>query len=184
MNQFFPQIPGRDRRFRDFAQGYHGVFVIVAVDRELGARRDHAGAGRGQQDQIDPVVDLVNAIFYGDARHRLSLRLNGTNMLVMAGKYRAWGLSARTFCDLPSNSALVPLPAAKRPERPDIRLIAVSDKKSLHCIVKSIGLFALASPHLRWWWSGPDSPNFRRQILETRGRLPLRQNVNNNARNL
>ena len=29
---------------------------------------------RGQQNQIEPVVDLINAIFYGDARHRLSLR--------------------------------------------------------------------------------------------------------------
>jgi hypothetical protein len=29
---------------------------------------------RRQQDQVEPVVHLVNAIFYGDARHRLSLR--------------------------------------------------------------------------------------------------------------
>jgi hypothetical protein len=33
---------------------------------------------RRQQDQIEPVVDLINAIFHGDARHRLSLSLNGT----------------------------------------------------------------------------------------------------------
>jgi hypothetical protein len=33
---------------------------------------------RRQQDQIEPVVDLVNAVFYGDARHRLSLSLKGT----------------------------------------------------------------------------------------------------------
>jgi hypothetical protein len=29
---------------------------------------------RRQQHQVEPVVDLVNAIFHGDARHRLSLR--------------------------------------------------------------------------------------------------------------
>jgi hypothetical protein len=29
---------------------------------------------RREQHEIKPVVDLVNAIFYGDARHRLSLR--------------------------------------------------------------------------------------------------------------
>jgi hypothetical protein len=28
----------------------------------------------GQQDQVKPVVDLVDTIFYGDASHRLSLR--------------------------------------------------------------------------------------------------------------
>jgi hypothetical protein len=27
-----------------------------------------------QQDQVEPVVDLINAIFDGDARHLLSLR--------------------------------------------------------------------------------------------------------------
>src|SRR5258708_1334681 len=54
----------------------------------------------GQQDQIKPVVDLINTIFYGDARHRLSLSLNGTNMLIMRGSYRPQGLFARLFCDL------------------------------------------------------------------------------------
>jgi hypothetical protein len=32
---------------------------------------------RGKQNQVEPVVDLINAIFHGDARHRLSLRSNG-----------------------------------------------------------------------------------------------------------
>src|SRR5260370_16936985 len=54
----------------------------------------------GQQDQIKPVVDLINTIFYGDARHRLSLSLNGTNMLIRRGSYRPQGLFARLFCDL------------------------------------------------------------------------------------
>src|ERR1700726_2211793 len=95
-------------------------------------------------------------------------------MLVMAGKYRAQGLSARTFCDLPSLSALVPPSDARRPERPDTGLMPVSTKiASLHR--QSIGLFALAAPHLQWCLSGPDSLNFRRQFLEMRGRLSLRQ---------
>jgi hypothetical protein len=29
---------------------------------------------RRQQNQVKPVVDLINTIFHGDARHRLSLR--------------------------------------------------------------------------------------------------------------
>jgi hypothetical protein len=32
---------------------------------------------RGQQNQIETVVDLINAIFNGDARHELPLRLQG-----------------------------------------------------------------------------------------------------------
>jgi hypothetical protein len=28
----------------------------------------------GKQNQVEPIVDLVNAIFHGDSRHRLSLR--------------------------------------------------------------------------------------------------------------
>jgi hypothetical protein len=31
----------------------------------------------GQKDQVEPVVDLVNAVFHGDARHRMSLRSLG-----------------------------------------------------------------------------------------------------------
>src|SRR5260370_8370894 len=62
---------------------------------------------RRQQDQVEPVVDLINAIFHGDARHRLSLSLNGPNMLIMRGVYRASGRFARLFCDLagPNGSA-------------------------------------------------------------------------------
>ena len=68
----------------DFAQRDDRVFVVVPINRKLGAGRDHAGAMRRQQDQIEPVVDLINAIFYGDARHRLSPSLMGPNMLIMA----------------------------------------------------------------------------------------------------
>jgi hypothetical protein len=74
MNQFLAQILRRNRRIRDFAQRHHRVFVVVAINCKLGTGRNHAGAMCGQQDQVEPVVDLINAIFYGDARHRLSLR--------------------------------------------------------------------------------------------------------------
>src|SRR5260370_34819347 len=62
---------------------------------------------RRQQDQVEPVVDLINAIFHGDARHRLSLSLNGPDMVIMRGVYRASGRFARLFCDLagPNGSA-------------------------------------------------------------------------------
>jgi hypothetical protein len=32
---------------------------------------------RRQKDEVEPVIDLINAIFHGDARHMLSLRSNG-----------------------------------------------------------------------------------------------------------
>ncbi len=74
MHQFFPQILGRNRLLGNLAQRNNGIFVVVAIDRELRARRDHPRPMRGQQYQVEPVVDLINAVFHGDARHRLSLR--------------------------------------------------------------------------------------------------------------
>jgi hypothetical protein len=74
MNEFFTQILGGNRRIGDFAQRYNRVFVVVAVNRQLRSGRNHPCAMRRQKNQVEPVVDLINAIFYGDASHRLSLR--------------------------------------------------------------------------------------------------------------
>ena len=59
-----------DRRLGDLAQRHDRVLVAVALDGQLGAARDLARALRGQQDQIEPVGNLVDAIFDGNARHR------------------------------------------------------------------------------------------------------------------
>src|SRR5690242_13244530 len=51
-----------------------------------------------QQDQIKPVADLINAVFYGHARHAMSLRslgLQGLCMLMFPASYREDGLFAR-----------------------------------------------------------------------------------------
>src|SRR4030088_140944 len=105
---------------------------------------------RRQQDQIEPVVDLVNAIFHRDTRHRMSLSLKGTELLIMCASYRPCGLFARPICDLRSPSALITRPRGQKAGASRHTANAVLDKKSLHCTVKSIGLFALAAPHLRW----------------------------------
>ena len=42
----------------------------LTVDRQFGAARDLARALGGEQDQVEPVGDLVDAIFDGNARHR------------------------------------------------------------------------------------------------------------------
>jgi hypothetical protein len=53
---------------------------------------------------------------------------------------------------------------------------AAPDKKSLHYIVKSSGLFALAAPHLHVvFCQGQTHRALGSNYSEMRGRLPLRQ---------
>ena len=66
-----------DRLLRDLAQRDDRVLVVVAIDRQLLAAADVAGALRGQQDELEAVGDLLDAIFDGDARHALSLQALG-----------------------------------------------------------------------------------------------------------
>ena len=69
MDQFFLEVLGRNRLFGDLAQRHDRVLVVVPLDGDLGAGRDHARAVAGEQDQIEPVLDLVDAIFNGDTGH-------------------------------------------------------------------------------------------------------------------
>ena len=55
----------------DLAQRHDRVLVVVAVDRDLGAGRDHPRAVARQQHEIEAVFDLVDAVFDGDAGHGL-----------------------------------------------------------------------------------------------------------------
>ena len=43
--------------------------VVVAGNGDLGARRDHARAMGGHENEIEPIFDLFNAVFNGDACH-------------------------------------------------------------------------------------------------------------------
>jgi hypothetical protein len=53
----------------DLAQGDHRVLVAVAVDGQFGAAGNLARTLGGEQDEIEPVGNLVDAIFDGNARH-------------------------------------------------------------------------------------------------------------------
>ena len=55
----------------DFAQRHHGRLVLVlgVVEGRLDAGRQLAGALGGHQDQLEAVLDDVQAIFDGDAGH-------------------------------------------------------------------------------------------------------------------
>jgi hypothetical protein len=103
-------------------------------------------------------------------------------MLIMPGSYRGEGRYARPFCDLPSQTALVTRPEGPKAKRPYLRRRCPGQE------------FALL-PRQKYWPFSPCHTIFAvvlvgakftelgQQILEMRGHLPLRQNVNNNARN-
>jgi hypothetical protein len=71
MQQLFLQVAGRDRLFGDLPQRNHRVLVVVAVERNRGAGGNHARAVGSEQHEVEPVLDLVDAIFNGDTGHRL-----------------------------------------------------------------------------------------------------------------
>src|SRR5436305_9610028 len=58
---------------------------------------------RRQQDQIESVIDLINAIFYRDARHRPSVRKKGSNLLIMRARYSGREYFASQICNLASS---------------------------------------------------------------------------------
>src|SRR5256885_12688689 len=51
----------------DLAQGEHGRLVVLQGQRRLGAVGEPAGALRRQQHQLEQVVDVLQAVFYGDS---------------------------------------------------------------------------------------------------------------------
>jgi len=72
VDQVFLQVAGRDGLFGDLAQRHDRVLVVVAVDRDLGAGRHHAGTVARQQHEVETVFNLIDAIFHGDTGHRLA----------------------------------------------------------------------------------------------------------------
>src|SRR6185312_13740289 len=87
MNQVLLQISRRDRGLGDLAQRNDRILVVVAVDGDLGPRRDHARPVAGEQDEVETVLNLVDAVFYGDTRHRLATPCAGTDVLETVGSY-------------------------------------------------------------------------------------------------
>ena len=69
VDEFLLKVLGRNGFFSDFPQRHDRVFIVVALDRDLRARRDHARAVGGQKDEVEPVLDLVDAIFNGNSGH-------------------------------------------------------------------------------------------------------------------
>ncbi len=65
----FLEMVGTDRFLGNLAQRHHRVLVAIAVDRQLRTARNLPGALRRQQDEIEPVGNLVDAIFDCHARH-------------------------------------------------------------------------------------------------------------------
>ena len=73
-----------DFRLSDLAQGDYRILVAVALEREFGAARNLARALGGEQNEIEPIRDLVDAIFDGNARH-----LGTPVKMEMAGRTRS-----------------------------------------------------------------------------------------------
>src|SRR3546814_2575788 len=63
------QFVGDDRLVGDLAQRHDRVLIVVAIDAQLRPGGDVAAALRRQHDQLEPVRDLLDAVFDGDASH-------------------------------------------------------------------------------------------------------------------
>src|SRR5947209_1575538 len=69
VDEFLPEVLRLQRGFGDLTQCDDRVFVVIAIDGDLLTRRNHARAVACQEHQIKAVFDLVDTIFYCDARH-------------------------------------------------------------------------------------------------------------------
>ena len=69
VDELLLEVVRGDRLVGDLAQRDDGVLVPVAVDRQRRAGRDQAGAVACEQHELEPVLDLVDAIFDGHASH-------------------------------------------------------------------------------------------------------------------
>src|SRR3954454_4447632 len=69
VDELLLEVVRGDRLVGDLAQRDDRVLVAVAVDRQRRAGRDQAGAVACEQHELEPVLDLVDAIFDGHASH-------------------------------------------------------------------------------------------------------------------
>jgi len=68
-DQILFQLAEGDRLLGDFAQRDDRVLVVVARDGQLFPAADIAGTLRREQNQLEAVRNLLNAVFNGHARH-------------------------------------------------------------------------------------------------------------------
>jgi hypothetical protein len=73
-DQVLLELLQRDGLVGDLAERDHGVLVVVAIQGDLFAAGQVARALGGEQDQLEAVRDLLDAVFNGDTRHALKLR--------------------------------------------------------------------------------------------------------------
>ena len=89
VDEVFLQVLGRDGCLGDLAQGHDRVLVVVAVDGQRRPGRDDAGAVGGEQNELEAIFDLVDAIFDGHASHGGSFdrmwRIGGSRTLQSPG---------------------------------------------------------------------------------------------------
>jgi hypothetical protein len=69
VNVLLAQIVLVDRLVGDLAERYDGILVIIALDGGRRTLRDHARAMGRQENQLEAVRKLIDAVFNGDARH-------------------------------------------------------------------------------------------------------------------
>ena len=62
MDEFLAQVLGRNRLLGNLAQRYHRVLVVVAFNRDLRAGGDQSRAVTRQQNEIEPILDLIDTI--------------------------------------------------------------------------------------------------------------------------
>ena len=73
MNEVFLQVAGGNRLVGDFAQSHDRVLVVVAIDGNGRAGRNHPRPVARQKHEIEPILNLIYAIFDGDTGHASSL---------------------------------------------------------------------------------------------------------------
>src|SRR5690606_34631548 len=76
VDQRLAQIVGRDRLIGDLTQRNNRVLVVVGLHGDRTAVGDRASPVGGEQNELEPVGYLVDAIFNGDTSHSVSFRLS------------------------------------------------------------------------------------------------------------
>src|SRR5262249_11464444 len=69
VNELLLEVVRGYRSLGDFPQGDDRIFVVVALDGDLRAGRNHSRAVACQQHEIEAVLDLVDAVLDGDTGH-------------------------------------------------------------------------------------------------------------------
>src|SRR5690606_37544606 len=110
MNQVFLQVARRERLVGDLAKCDHGVLVVVAIDGDRRALGDLARTMTGQKNQLEAVLDLVDAILNGNAGHLSPLSL--VELSESLPVHIANGAEKQASCSKPAN-----LPSKARSHR-------------------------------------------------------------------